>query len=443
MANRFKSRLEHIRNTSPSKLIQTDTPQPFEQPVFDAANQKSAGTFKKRLEHIRMRNANKKPDAAATNDTIHSTGRAQNRKESSEWEKLNAFCEVHTTHVPLPCAFTSHLSTDWPSLIPQTAPLFETEYPVSATSLLFFDLETTGLSGGAGTVAFLAAFGSLSTDKQSQETLFTIRQYLLLDYQGEREYLCAIQKELANTSAHLVSYNGRAFDEQILRTRFLLNGITFPEHAYHFDLLYPARTLWKNHLESCSQKTLETAILGNDRGYDLGGEFAPYAWFEYLRTGNKSKVLEIAEHNRKDIEGLAGIFFVINTILENPSDTRWTYDTTRLGVRLTHQTKKLSLLKVSAENNAEAMLAYGSACIKQGLIPEGISILTKLAHKTDAPSLLRADALRKLAIHAEWYKKNYNEALLYTDQALQLSYLTLNVKYEFEKRKVRLKRKIS
>ena len=31
--------------------------------------------------------------------------------------------------------------------------------PPSPEELLFFDLETSGLSGGAGTVAFLAAFG--------------------------------------------------------------------------------------------------------------------------------------------------------------------------------------------------------------------------------------------------------------------------------------------
>ncbi len=334
------------------------------------------------------------------------------------------------------------MSLDWPSLIPHTAPLFENEHPVPATSLLFFDIETTGLSGGAGTVAFMAAFGSFSADKKTQNLIFTIRQYLLLDYQGEQDFLDAIQQELSSTGLHLVSYNGRAFDEQILRTRFLLNGITFPEHSYHFDLLYPARTLWKTCLDNCSQKTLETAILGKNRGYDLGGEFAPYAWFEYLRTGNKSKLLEIAEHNRKDIAGLAEIFFVINAILENPSNTRWKYDTTRLGVRLTQETKKLSLLKVSAESNPEAMLAYGSECLRQGLMSEGISILTKLAHKTDAPSVLRSDALRKLAMHAEWDKKNYQEALLYTDQALQLSYLSHQIKNEFEKRKARLKNKI-
>jgi len=442
MSNRFKSRLDHIRNTSPAKSIKNNDELHSEPPVRTTAIAASTDTFKKHLERIRTRNIKTGRDAAASFDTKRSTEQIHHSKSTSGWERLTQFCEKYTTQIPLPCEFSNYLSGDWPSLIPHTAPLFENQNSVPAASLLFFDIETTGLSGGAGTVAFLAAFGSFSFDTASQSMVFTIRQYLLLDYQGEQEYLSAIRNELDQNNLHLVSYNGRAFDEQILRTRFLLNGITFPEHAYHFDLLYPARTLWKHHLDNCSQKTLETAILGKNRGYDLGGEFAPYAWFEYLRTGNKTKLLEIAEHNCKDIQGLADIFFVINAILENPSDARWAYDTTRLGIRLTEETKKLNLLKLSAESDANAMLAYGSECLKQGLISEGISVLTRLAHKTVAPSMLRSDAFRKLAIHAEWDKKNYQEALLYTEQALMLSFVTPQIKAEFEKRKARLIKKL-
>ncbi|MDR0388096.1 MAG: ribonuclease H-like domain-containing protein, partial [Treponema sp.] len=57
--------------------------------------------------------------------------------------------------------------------------------------LLFFDLETTGLSSGAGTVAFLAAFGRMVPGNPNLE----VTQYLLLDYPGEDDFLEAALAE--------------------------------------------------------------------------------------------------------------------------------------------------------------------------------------------------------------------------------------------------------
>ena len=103
-------------------------------------------------------------------------------------------------------------------------------------SLRFFDLETTGLSSGAGTVAFLAAFGRFvpaMAGGMDGRYMLRVNQYLLLDYPGENDFLEAALKEFAcdwkGTGTEetarpplIVTYNGKTFDAQILKTRCLM-----------------------------------------------------------------------------------------------------------------------------------------------------------------------------------------------------------------------------
>jgi len=189
---------------------------------------------------------------------------------------------------------------------------------------LFFDLETTGLSGGAGTVAFLAAFGRIISGK------LNITQYLLLDYPGENDFLEQVLKELKKEKAVIVSYNGKCFDSQIIKTRCLMNRIKPPLY-WHADLLHPARRLWKTIIQDCSQSSVETKILGLDRTGDIPGSLAPEIWFEFLKTGATERLIGICDHNISDIKGLAGILSAIISIAEAPFKTdKYNYDTERL-----------------------------------------------------------------------------------------------------------------
>jgi hypothetical protein len=115
--------------------------------------------------------------------------------------------------------------------------------------LLFFDLETTGL-GGAGTVAFLAAFGRLIVPEGAPMEgraggpwQLRVDQYLLLDFPGEDAFLEALlpefgspgfpgEREAENPRPVVVSYNGKAFDTPLLRTRCLMKGIRAPRSGY-------------------------------------------------------------------------------------------------------------------------------------------------------------------------------------------------------------------
>ena len=84
--------------------------------------------------------------------------------------------------------------------------------------LLFVDLETTGLAGGAGTYAFLV--GCAWFDGGS----FRIRQYLMSNPMVERSMLGAIA-ELAGDAGTVVTYNGKTFDLPLIETRYLYHRL--------------------------------------------------------------------------------------------------------------------------------------------------------------------------------------------------------------------------
>ena len=169
------------------------------------------------------------------------------------------------------------------------------------TTAVFLDTETTGLSGGAGTAAFLVGLGWLEGDR------FVIRQYLMRDYHEEAALLAEVSRELKRFE-HLVTFNGRSYDVPLLESRFRLNRDRWPmEDARHLDLLHPARRLWKLRLESCRLVKLEADLLGVIRHEDVPGDQIPQIWFDYLRTRDARALARVLEHNRLDILSLAGL----------------------------------------------------------------------------------------------------------------------------------------
>jgi uncharacterized protein len=129
------------------------------------------------------------------------------------------------------------------------------------------------------------------------------------DYGDEASLLWRLAEHLAQFDV-LVTYNGKAFDQPLLETRFRMcrsQGAP-PDpfgHMEHLDLLFGARRLWKLRLESCRLVELENRILGVERQGDLPGEMIPYVYFEYLRTAQAFKLVPIFHHNAIDILSLA------------------------------------------------------------------------------------------------------------------------------------------
>ena len=179
-------------------------------------------------------------------------------------------------------------------------------FPPPKRDILFFDCETTGLSGGAGNLIFLFGFGYLEGEDLVVEQLF------LEDFPDEPCFLEEIAGRLSEEYIY-VSYNGRTFDGNLLRTRFLLNGIPFPIR-YHVDLLYPARRLWRRRLESCSLGNVEQRVLGITRQEDLPGAEVPERYFVFLRTGDPGPLSEVFSHHAYDITSLARLAGAIDLL---------------------------------------------------------------------------------------------------------------------------------
>ncbi|MEP6963538.1 MAG: ribonuclease H-like domain-containing protein [Acidobacteriota bacterium] len=170
----------------------------------------------------------------------------------------------------------------------------------SPSEWAFLDTETTGLSGGTGTCAFLVGVGRITPEG------FRVRQFFMRDYDEESSQLTALAEHLAQFRV-LITYNGRTFDQPLLETRYRLNR-TRPPFArldHHLDLLYGSRRLWKLRYESCRLVDLESQVLGFDREGDVPGSLIPYLYFEYLRTRHGARMQGVFEHNSLDILTLA------------------------------------------------------------------------------------------------------------------------------------------
>ena len=160
----------------------------------------------------------------------------------------------------------------------------------------FLDTETTGLSGGTGTMAFVVGLGFFTDDG------FHLRQHFLRD-PGDEPAMVEALAELVPHFEALVSFNGRAFDLPILENRFIL-ARTRPLAAGmpHLDLLPPARRLWHLHLSSCALSALEPAVLGVSREQDdIPSGIIPYLYRDYLRTGDAREMKRVLYHNGIDI----------------------------------------------------------------------------------------------------------------------------------------------
>ncbi len=326
---------------------------------------------------------------------------------------------------------------------------------ISPEDLVFFDLETTGLSGGAGTAAFLAALGFFIPAAEPRKYLLQIDQYLLLDYPGEPDFLESVIPFLHDTNKTIASYNGKTFDTKLFRTRCLMNGIKPPEY-HETDLLHPARRLWKRILPNCSQAEIEVSILGLDRNGDISGAFAPQIWFDFLNSQNPSDLLAICDHNRKDIEGLASLFTLMAEISAKPLDVllKHLFDIEAAALRwrdfsrcfpdnlvLKKQTETLMAFCVERKH-PRCMYFHGYDLMKKGFHDEGLSVLHELS-EMEIPSSLRAAVLNNMVIDAEWRLKDCIQALNYTDDLLQIECLTESFRNKLHQRRERLLKKLS
>jgi uncharacterized protein YprB with RNaseH-like and TPR domain len=181
------------------------------------------------------------------------------------------------------------------------------------TKYAFLDTETSGVSGGTGTYAFLVGAARFVDGK------FVLKQFFMRDPAEESAMLEALIHFLAPCEG-LVTFNGKAFDAPLLVTRYKLHRIPIPFTNYaHIDLLPLARRLWRDRLPSRALKYLEEHVMGFTRASEeVPGYEIPWLYFDYLRTGDARPLGGVFYHNAMDVVAMAALLAHVSDILADP-----------------------------------------------------------------------------------------------------------------------------
>jgi uncharacterized protein YprB with RNaseH-like and TPR domain len=175
---------------------------------------------------------------------------------------------------------------------------------IDPAGALFIDTETTGLSGGTGTLPFLIGFARFEAES-------LVVTQLLLESPGEEGPMLEVLRAAVEACSVLVSYNGKTFDWPLLTTRFVLNRVPPPAPKPHLDLLHVARRLFRGRLGSARLVTMEEEILGMRRERDIDGAEIPGVYWSFLRHRDGAQMAQVMEHNANDLVALAALMGVV------------------------------------------------------------------------------------------------------------------------------------
>ncbi len=303
----------------------------------------------------------------------------------------------------------------------------------SAEQLIFYDTETTGLSGGAGSVIFL--FGAAWCEGRD----LAVEQLFLSDFPGEPEFLLAVRDLFAPFRA-FVSYNGKTFDSHLLRTRFRMNRIEW-EPGPQVDILHHARRLWKTVVGSCSLRSMESHVLGFVRELDVAGEDIPLIWLEFLRAARPGSLPLVFDHNVMDIVSLARLYGVIGGLLDGGAP-RARIDERALGswmIRKGAVSGATVLEEAFRRGNEQAGIALALHYKSLHQWDQAAEVWGKLLE--GARSFLAAVELAK---HHEHRTRRYQAAIQLVETVLSWNLpLDTLARHEIGKRRDRLQRKLA
>jgi uncharacterized protein len=180
---------------------------------------------------------------------------------------------------------------------------------------LFLDTETTGLMGGTGTFPFLIGLGWFESDS------FVTCQLFARDFSEESAMLRYLS-ELASARKFLVTFNGRAYDLNLLATRFILNRCRDTLTPLpHIDLLHPSRRILAHRLENARLSTIEAHVLGVERDGDVPGFEIPQRYFDWLKNRDGRVLRDVFKHNRLDIVSMASLLKYLTDLIEHSHET--------------------------------------------------------------------------------------------------------------------------
>ncbi len=369
---------------------------------------------------------------------------------------------VRRTRFPL-----DHRHGDRPLSLALTLPpsAFRDVPGFDARHALFLDTETTGLSGGAGTLAFLVGVGYFDTQNPELGThhsalgtqhsalgtqnpkSFVVDQFFLPDPAGEAGMLCALDRLIGQRQI-LVTFNGRGFDAPLLETRYALARIppALSDKA-HLDLLLPSRRLWRYALASRSLGSIEYHILDVRRDQqDIAGFLIPELYREYLKTGRPDDMDRVMYHNLFDVLSMVTLASRIADALAEPSTPgerlSVAVDCERVGDIARAEAAYRAVLqdKISGAQRSIALRRLARCLKRQKRRADALSMWQELAEQGDADGI-RIDALVEIARHYEWHEGDLTAALTVCQRALTLCDQPA-IRAEIAHRVARLERKL-
>lgn len=182
---------------------------------------------------------------------------------------------------------------------------------------VYLDIETTGLSGGAGTWPFMVALGAFEGDR------FVLWQGFMRGPHEEEALLAEVARRV-RASSGVVSFFGKSFDRHRLEDKMRLHKIDpgFAERP-HLDLYHPLNRLYTRRagwdrvargaaappgagLANGKLGTMERGLIGLPRKDDLSGAHAPEAWFAFLDQ-RPHLLEEVFRHNALDVWSLVAL----------------------------------------------------------------------------------------------------------------------------------------
>ena len=291
---------------------------------------------------------------------------------------------------------------------------------VGPQRVCFLDTETTGLSGGSGTMAFVVGLGFFGQDG------FQLRQYFLRD-PGDEPAMIEALAELLPAFEALTSFNGRAFDVPILENRFILARTPPPTAGLpQLDLLHPSRRLWHYHLPSCALGAIEREVLGVLREQDdVPSGIIPYLYRDYLRTGDARQMQRVLYHNAVDILSLVTLAVRLCRAFADPWSGaglsgaefyglgRW-YAAEDRPAEAERAYRTTLTAKLAPDLRAKALSALGYLLKRADRRAEAFGYWQQLALEAADDVLAHIE----LAKHFEWHAENLSLAAGWTRAAL-------------------------
>ena len=273
---------------------------------------------------------------------------------------------------------------------------------------LYLDTETTGLSGGTGTLPFLIGLGYFRENGR-----FCVEQLMLRHLDQEQAMLGRVA-ELWREASMLVTYNGKSFDVPLIRTRNVMCQLPELQTLPHLDLLHVARRIHKARLVHCDLAHVEARVLGFEREGDVVAAEIPSRYFHYLRTGDDQGLGPVVQHNLWDIVTMAALVGLYGNPLEHllhGEDLAGAAMTTHRAQRKGAATETTQLITIRLADEAVARAggvvarkARAAIAKSLGRKDAALADFESVAQNVDDP-LVRLELAKLYEHHAKSYDK--------------------------------------